>query len=157
MAFDMACTSHVPGLSVALWEPWGSLGMALVEPEGGLGVAFGSQSVGYQMALGWLYGGFGWPCPAFRGSKFEVGGPKFGVHHQHSEYNSPIPPPSGWSGGTLVSPWTYPIPVAHPQSPLFNQASLSKTRKSIAEPAEKRRKRRKRDGDLAFSCASCDF
>ena len=45
----------------------------------------------------------------------------------------------------------------HPQSLSFNQAVLSKTRKSIAEPAAKRRKRRKKDGNLAFSCAFCAF
>ena len=104
-----------------------------------------------------LCGGFGWLCPAFRGSKFEVGSSMFGVHHKRSAYNSPCPPPSGWSGGILVPPWTYPIPVKHPQSPIFNQAGLSKTRKSIAEPGAKRRQRRKRDGNSAFSCVFCDF
>ena len=74
-----------------------------------------------------LWGGFGWLCPASQGSKFGVRGSKFDVHYKHSEYDCPFPPPSRWSGGTLVLPWTYPIPVEHPQSPLFNQARLSKS------------------------------
>ena len=49
----------------------------------------------------------------------------FAVPHKHSEYNSPLPPLSGWSGGTLDIPWTYPGTIDHPQTPCFNQASLS--------------------------------
>ena len=26
----------------------------------------------------------------------------FGVHHKHTEYNSPPAPPSGWPGGTIA-------------------------------------------------------
>jgi hypothetical protein len=40
---------------VALWEPCGRIGVALE-----------SQSVAYQPALWWLYGGFGRLCPTIR-------------------------------------------------------------------------------------------
>ncbi len=100
-------------------------------------------------------GGFGWPFPAFRGSKLDVGCWMFGVHHKESEYKRPSPPPSGWSGGTMVPPWYRPIPVEHSQRSLFDQPSLSKARKPIAETAAKRRRRRKRYGNGAFSCAFC--
>ncbi len=63
-----------------------------------------------------------------------------GVFHKHPEYISPIPPPSGWSGGTMVPPWYRPIPVEHSQSAIFDQSSLSKARKLIAGPVAKRRK-----------------
>jgi hypothetical protein len=49
----------------------------------------------------------------------------FAVPHKHSEYNPPLPPLSGWSGGTLDNPWTYPGTIDHPPTPCFNQASLS--------------------------------
>jgi hypothetical protein len=98
-------------------------------------------------------GGFGWPFPAFRGSKLDVGCRMLGVHHKESEYKRPIPPPSGWSGGTMVPPWYRPIPVEHSPRPVFDQPSLSKARKPIAETAAKRRRRRKRYGNGAFSCA----
>ena len=67
-----------------------------------------------------------WLCPAFQGSRFEVRGSKFGVHHNPSEYNSLPVPPSGWSGGTLDKPWTCPIPIEPPQTPVFDQPSLSR-------------------------------
>ena len=65
--------------------------------------------------------------------------------------------PRGGLGEPWYHPWYRPIPVEHSQSPIFDQASLSKARKPIAEPAAKRRKRRKRDGNSAFSCAFCAF
>ena len=48
------------------------------------------------------------------------------VHHKPSEYNLPPAPPSGWSGGTLVPPWTCPIPIEPPRTPVFDQPSLSR-------------------------------
>ena len=80
-------------------------------------------------------------CPDFRGSKLDVGGWMLGVCHKYCEYKPPVPPHSGWSGGTMVPPWYRPIPIEHFQSPIFDQLSLSKTRKPIPEPAAKRRKR----------------
>ena len=50
-----------------------------------------------------------------------------GLCHKHPEYNSPFRPPSAWSGGALVPRWYHPIPIEHANSPLFNQASLSKS------------------------------
>src|ERR1035437_10159806 len=72
-------------------------------------------------------GGF---VPLFkvRGSRFEVQGSRFSVFHKRSKYNRPLPPPSAWSGGTLDKPWTYPGTIDHPQSPIFKQASLSKSK-----------------------------
>src|ERR1017187_1772934 len=64
-------------------------------------------------------------CRAFRGSKFKVQGSRFGVYHKPSEYNPPPAPPSGWSGGTLDKPWTCPIPIEPPQTPVIDQPSLS--------------------------------
>ena len=81
----------------------------------------------------------------------------FSIHHKESEYKPPIPPPSGWSGGTMVPPWYRPIPVEHSQSRIFDQESLSKAQKPTTGPAAKRRKGRKRDGNSAFSCAFCAF
>src|SRR5512137_609395 len=46
------------------------------------------------------------------------------VHHKRSEYITPFPPPSGWSGTTLVPPRYLPIPIEPPKSGLFNEASL---------------------------------
>src|ERR1035437_8103085 len=48
----------------------------------------------------------------------------FGIHHKHPKYNSSLPPPSGWSGGTLVPPWTYPGTIDPLPDLLFNQARL---------------------------------
>ena len=53
-------------------------------------------------------------------------GSKFGVHHKPPEYNLPPAPPSGWSGGTLDKPWTCPGTIEPPQTPVFDQSSLSK-------------------------------
>jgi hypothetical protein len=72
-------------------------------------------------------GAFEWFCPAFQGSKFEVQGSRFRVRHKHPEYKSPLPPPSGWSGGGLVPPWTCPGTIDPPQDPIFDQAGLSKS------------------------------
>ena len=80
-----------------------------------------SLSHGSYVALIWLWVA----CPGF--SRFEVGSSKFGVHHKNSKYNPTIPPPSGWSGGTLVPPWTCPIPIEGPKGALFKQATLSKS------------------------------
>ena len=60
------------------------------------------------------------------------------LSHKLTEYKLFVPPPLGWSGDTLVPPWTHPIPVADPTSPLFNQAGLST---SLAGAAFTRRKR----------------
>ncbi len=48
-----------------------------------------------------------------------------GVRHKHTEYNSPPAASSGWSGGALVPPWTYPGPIEPAKNPIFNQPSLS--------------------------------
>ena len=42
-------------------------------------------------------------------------------------WTDPFTPPSGWSGGTLVPPWTYPGTIDHLPDPLFDQALLSKS------------------------------
>ena len=70
--------------------------------------------------------GFSWLCPAVQGSRFKVQGSKFSVFHKHIEYNSPRPPPWGWSGGGLVPLWYLPIPIAYLKHPLLNQSRLSK-------------------------------
>jgi hypothetical protein len=59
-------------------------------------------------------------------SRFEVQGSKFGVFHKPSEYNSPPPPPSGWSGGTLDKPWTSSGTIEPSQSLVSDQPSLSR-------------------------------
>ena len=51
----------------------------------------------------------------------------FGVHDKPFEYNSPPSPPRRWSGGTLVPPWTCPIPIDPPQMPVFDQPGLSQS------------------------------
>ena len=70
-------------------------------------------------------GVFGWPCPGFQGSRFRVQGSKFGVCHKLPKYNPPLPPPSGWSGGGLVPPWTNPGTIDPAPAPLHDQAHLS--------------------------------
>jgi hypothetical protein len=84
----------------------------------------------YQLAINRLCGGFEvaltslWVAlPGF----LLVGCWLFGVHHKRSKYNAPLPPPLGWSGGALVPPWTYPGTIEPPQSPFFEQVSLSKS------------------------------
>ena len=110
----------------------GAFHLALGWLWGRIAVALRSQSLGYQHALGWLCCGFGWLapqnavisafyflfsafaswwlCPAFRCWKLEVGCWMFSVLHKPPEYNSPLAPPSGWSGGTLVPPWYFLYP-----------------------------------------------
>ena len=66
------------------------------------------------------------PCPAFLHSAFCILHSPERVPHKPSEYNSPPALPSGWSGGTLVPPWTCPIPIEPPQTPVFDQPSLSR-------------------------------
>jgi hypothetical protein len=72
-------------------------------------------------------GGLGWLCPAFQGSKFEVRGSRFGFNHKPSESNSSLPPPSGWSGGTLDKHWTHSGTIEPLAAPVFDQARLSKS------------------------------
>ena len=52
-------------------------------------------------------------------------GVKHGNHDKHCEYNPPLPPPPGWSGGTLVPPWTYPGTIDPLPDLIFDQARLS--------------------------------
>jgi hypothetical protein len=68
-----------------------------------------------------------WLGRAVQGSRFRVQGSRFRVHHKHPEYNSPLPPPSGWSGGILAPPWTHPGTIDHLPDPLFDQARLFKS------------------------------
>jgi hypothetical protein len=69
------------------------------------------------------FGGFARPFDV--GSwKLEVGCSMF---DKSSEYNFPPCPPWRWSGGTLVPPWTCPIPIDPPQTPVFDQPGLSKS------------------------------
>jgi len=75
--------------------------------------------------------GLGWLCPGFQGSRFRVQGSKFGGCHKLPKYNPPLPPPSGWSGGGLVSPWTYPGTIERSADPIFDQARLSKWVSSV--------------------------
>ena len=100
------------------------------------------------VALGWLArpvtnhesritSGFGWLCPAFRCWKLDVGCSMFGVHDKPFEYNSPPSPPWGWSGGALVPPWTCPISIDPPQTPVFDQSGLSRSL-SCGSPAVQR-------------------
>ena len=63
--------------------------------------------------------------PGFQGSRFRVQGSKFGVCHKLPKYNPPLPPPSAWTGGGLVPPWTYPGTIDPAPAPLFDQAHLS--------------------------------
>ena len=83
----------------------GGFTVALMSHYCRIAVALPSQSPPNHMALPWLCGGFGWLCPAFRGSKFGVGSSTFGVHHKDSGYDSPIPPPSGRSGVGPARVW----------------------------------------------------
>src|ERR1035437_10980712 len=60
-----------------------------------------------------------WVGRAVQGSRFRVQGSRFRVHHKHPKYNSPLPSPPGWSGGTLVPPWTYPGTIDRLPDPIF--------------------------------------
>jgi hypothetical protein len=78
-----------------------------------------------------------WLVRDVQGSRFRVQGSRFRVHHKHPEYNSPLPPPSGWSGGTLVPPWAYPGTIDPLPDLLFDQARLFKSVSSgfsVAQP-----------------------
>ena len=78
-----------------------------------------------------------WLGPAVQGSRFRVQGSRFRVRHKHPEYNVPLPPPSGWSGGTLVPPWTYPGTIDRLPDLIFDQARLFKSVSfglSVAQP-----------------------
>src|ERR1035437_7355389 len=63
----------------------------------------------------------------------------FGVHHKHPEYNVPLPPPPGWSGGTLVPPWTYPGTIAPLPNPILDQAGLSDSASCDSSVGQRRR------------------
>jgi hypothetical protein len=123
---------------VALGWPWGGLGRLCAALF--LISAFSFQHFSFCpiVALGWLArpvtnyesritSGFRWFCPAVQGSRFDVRGSKFSVFHKPFEYNSPPVPLWGWSGGPLVPPWTCPIPIDPPQTPVFDQPGLSKS------------------------------
>src|ERR1035438_3539847 len=69
--------------------------------------------------------GLGWLCPGFQGSRFRVQGSKFGVCHKLPKSNPPLPPPSAWTGGGLVPPWTYPGTIDPAPASLLDQAHLS--------------------------------
>jgi hypothetical protein len=74
-------------------------------------------------------------CPGC--SRFEVQGSRFRVRHKHPKYNAPLPPPPGWSGGTLVPPWTYPGTIDPLPALLFDQARLFRSVSSgisVAQP-----------------------
>src|ERR1035437_9955915 len=45
------------------------------------------------------------------------------IHKVH-EYNAPLKGPSGWSGGGLVPPWTYPGTIEPPDRTIFDQLGL---------------------------------
>src|ERR1035437_9740546 len=91
------------------------------------------------MASGAPEGGLGWLCPAVQGSKFEVQGSRFGAQHKRSEYNPPLPPPSGWSGGTLLPPWTYPGTIDPMPNPILDQAGLSESASCDSSAGQRRR------------------
>jgi hypothetical protein len=71
--------------------------------------------------------GFWRLCRAIPHSALRIPHSPQGVHHKQPKYKLSLPPPSAWSGGTLDKPWTYPGTIDHPQSPIFKQASLSKS------------------------------
>ena len=72
-----------------------------------------------------LQGVFGRLCPRVRRWELDVGCWMFGVPNKLSEYNLPLPPRSGWSGGTLDKPWTHPGTIDPLPDPVFDQARLS--------------------------------
>src|ERR1035437_1852758 len=117
-------------LGVALGWLWGAYAVPINRPWGGLGVALGGfaqppfwfQLSAFSIspfAQLWLWGGL--PAQsritnhlrlqvALPGcSRFEVQSSVFSI--SLSNTNSPPAPPSGWSRGTLVPPWTCPIPI----------------------------------------------
>jgi hypothetical protein len=51
----------------------------------------------------------------------------FDIHDKHTEYDFPPVSPRGWSGGALDMPWYHPIPIDPSQTPIFDQAGLSKS------------------------------
>ena len=93
-------------------------------PGSGVGIQMHNRAGGQHLheLQGLL--GFGWLCLAVPCWKLDVGCWMFGVHHKRSEYNPSFPPPSGWSGTTLVPLWYHPIPVEASQRGVFNEASL---------------------------------
>jgi hypothetical protein len=71
---------------------------------------FEVRGSGFEVALHW---------------RLDVGCWKFGLHHKLLKSNSPLSPPSWWSGGTLDKLWTCPVTVEPSQGPVFHQAGLS--------------------------------
>jgi hypothetical protein len=167
------------GLGVALGWPWGGFGVALGWPWCGLGVPMRCLCGAYAVPINRLWGGFGvalrWLWVALLGfsafcllpfasgrlgatlpgfSRFEVRGSKFSVFHKHTESNSPPVSPSGWSGGALDIPWTYPIPIDPPRTPVFDQPGLSKPLSGGVNIAESSSKSDVQPPGAAF-CTTC--
>jgi hypothetical protein len=132
---------------VALWELWGRIRVALGWLWGAYQLAINTLCGGFDVALMCLWVafrglsppfllstfcfvlfpecGFGWLCPGFQGSRFRVQGSRFGVCHKLPKYSPRRPPPSAWTGGGLVPPWTYPGTIDPAPASLFDQARLS--------------------------------
>ena len=111
--------------------------------SGGIPVAFPEPSPGFQapctrpvpdfrVTLGSHWGGFGLALGGFArlfevwSSMFDVRCSMFRVHHKHPEYNPPLPPPSGRSGGSLDKPWTCPGTIEPSHTAVFDQPHLSR-------------------------------
>ena len=150
---------------------WWSLGVALGWLWGAYRLAINRLWGGFDVALMWLWGRIGcvsafilhpsafapvWLRVALVGnSRFEVRGSKFGVDHKPSEYNSPPARTSGWSGGTLDKPWTYPGTIEPSQRLVFDQPHLS----NLPHPPLRRLCAARTDGVLPVAprCSSQEY
>ena len=130
-AYQLASRWLGGGLEVALVWLWGGLAGFSAFAAGSIDAALGCFArlcAVSRLNFRFLLSAFAWwrLCPPFRGSKLEAGNSRFGVHHKCFEYNRPFPPPSGWSGGTLDISWTCAGTIEPPQTPVFDQPSLSR-------------------------------
>ena len=116
---SLACTTHVPCMY-----------LACTSHEPGLHLPITWLVPGLYLPCTWLWRSFGVPFGGFARpffilhSSFCIRPRAFTISHPNT---TPLPrAPRGGLGGTLDKPWTCPGTIEPPQTPVFDQPSLSR-------------------------------